>query len=177
MRLVKIELRDPNPFWNLHPIYLSKDKKESPMINIDALSDKQQEVINHSINAKFVRLIDLDGNLLEGNLSDINVFDGNTVSTEDINEEKDALPEIVSVTIPIEEEEDEEGQGEEEITEEVYENAKILLTKNGNTVKKTLRNLPNNTENLLFFHACLELEMNGHNREGIVLAIQSKITE
>ena len=55
------------------------------------------------------------------------------------------MPDFVSVTIDDDEEEEEEEENlPTEPSEEHIENAKILLGRNGNTIKKMIKNLNKN---------------------------------
>lgn len=155
------------------PISLQKDDDLSPMLDADLLTEHQAKVINMSVRNKEVLLLGADGEIING-LEHANVIEGNYVSTEDVPEEEDCLPDIVSVTIPIEEEDEEE---EEEITEDIKEEAKILLSKNGNTVRATISSLPSNSNSLLLLHACHDIELEGKNRSGILNVIQNKMME
>lgn len=174
MRSVKIKLREPNPFWIMKPISLQRDDDESPFINVDVLTERQTQVINMSVNNKEVFLIGPDNKVLDGGLEVANVFEGNFVSVDDVPEE-DQLPDIISVTVPLPEEEDEDTK--EEITEEIKENAKILLSQNGNTVRATIKSLPDGSNSLLLLHACHEFELDGKNRTGVLCEIQTKMME
>jgi hypothetical protein len=159
------------------PINLHGDKIVSPLINIDLLSDLQQDIINKSIKAKDIMLLDQDDNAIIGLLSDVNVIIGNNIDTSDIVEENnslDDLPEIVSVT----DDEPEEQETEEFSIPDVYfKHAQVLLKKNGNTVKKTLQAFENTEENLMLLHACLQEEIKDKNRSGVLSIIQSCISE
>jgi hypothetical protein len=175
MRLVRLKLREPTPFWILRPITLQKGKEFSPLLNIDNLTDDQKNTINRSVLAHEISLYDADGDLIEGTLANANKVYGNIVPVEDVPEEADVLPEIVSVTV--DEDEDEPEEDEEPITESHYEDARILVARNGNTVKKAISLLPKTEENLTLLHACLEVEAEGKSRDGVMYSIQKAISE
>ena len=63
------------------------------------------------------------------------------------------------------------------ITEEILKNARILLSKNGNTVKATVQGLDKSSENLVFLHALLGVEQEGKARSGVLNAIGEAIME
>lgn len=182
MRLVKLELRDA-PFWFLSNtsgtvlVALDRSKPVSNIFDADDLEDHFLNVINSSASHFEIEIIDSQNRKLRS-LNDAIFVDGDySVDLEDVvNLDASDFPEIVSVTINEEDEEE-----EEEIvlspTPEMIESAKILLERNGNTVKKTLRALQKTDSNLVFLRVCMESEYKGQNRHGVILAIQTMITE
>lgn len=179
MRLVKLELRDA-PFWFLHDIsgniflQLSDSKKETPFFDIDEIEDFFKDVINRSASILDIYIVDINGKRLR-NLQEATFVDGEySVDLEDTEVDQSDIPEIVSITIPDPVEEDEE---EISFTPKMLENAKILLERNGNTIKKSLRALPKTKENIMFLYACIEVEQSGQCREGILTTIQQYIME
>mgnify|MGYP005838220359 CR=1 FL=1 len=179
MRLVKLKLREPNPYWILNPIVLSQKDNISPFIDADKLPQKAIDAINKSVDSKVIFLLDNNGDIINGRINDINIFDCNHISADDLedSEEQDMIPEFISVTVPIEEEKDDEEDAVEEVSVEVKQNAKILLSKNGNTVKATIKSLPNDNDTLTLLHICHDLESSNKNRSGILKVIEQKIME
>lgn len=178
MRLVRLKLR-ASPFWNLPPIELSESQNTSPLLDVDLLSEDQQKVINKSLDYGEILLIGADGEKIKGNLGAVNMFDGNTVSSDDIEEYEDEMPEIVSVTA-IDEGGEEDGEEEKEGEgpgEEVLADAAVLLDRNGNTVKKAILSMSQSDENLMLLHACLLIEEAGKKRRGVLQSIEQAITE
>jgi len=184
MKLVRLKLRGSSPFWNMPPIRLYEKQETSPLINIDLLNDEQRSVINKSIKSQDIFLLDAEGKRIKGNLDDVKIVSEINISTEDIEEDLNLMPQLVSVTVDNksdtnideyeEEEEEEEGWT---ISEKYFEQAIILLKRNGNTVKKTVLAFKKSDNNLMLLHACLEKELKGKKRNSVTMAIQTKISE
>jgi len=158
------------------PIRLHDKHTVSPVVDIDLLTELQKNIINRSIQHHEICLLDADNKQLKGSLKDVNMINGNFVSTEDIEEEPETLPDMVSVTVGGETEET-EVEEDGAIKEEFFDEARILLKRNGNTIKKSLLALNNTDDNLMLLHACYEEEEKGKNRNGVLTTIQSKISE
>jgi hypothetical protein len=173
MRLVKFKLAD-SPFWFLGKVSLSQQNKSTELIDIDSFSDQDKKAIENSIRQFQIKVFDFEGNRIK-TIKDIGYINGElNVNLEDINKnEQDLMPEIVSITIDDNEEDDEEEIFPEDPTPEDLENAKILLSKNGNTVKKAIKQM----NNLLMLYACLTVENVGKNRNGIIDLLGKKIKE
>ena len=60
---------------------------------------------------------------------------------------------------------------------ELMDRAFLLLERNGNTVKSSLKKLPQTEDSLKFLETCLVLEKQGHNRKGIVNTITSLLVK
>ena len=179
MRLVKFRLAD-SPFWFLgNSIKLNQEHKVSEFINADSLSAEDIAIINKSIAIGQIRAYDPESRRLK-NIEDAGFIAGEfAVNIEDIeDDESDTIPEVFSMTISNEEDdEDEEDEEDEGPTEVDFDNAALLLNKNGNTVRKTIRSIPRTDEGLLLLHACLETEESGKNRAGIINIIKQSIME
>jgi hypothetical protein len=176
MRLVRLKLREPTPFWILKPINLQRGNPTSPMLNIDALTDKQKDVINKAVTNKEISLYDGDNNPVGGNLDRVNIVCGNLISVDDIEEEKELYPEIISVTTA----EDFDIFEEEKviaISTETYEKARVLLDRNGHTSKKMILSLKKSDNNLELLHACLEVESEDKKRVSVLRAIEASVSE
>lgn len=172
MRLVRLQLRGTCPFWILNPIRLHKDQETSPLLNIDLLTDKERDIINKSVKAKDIWLLDSQGSRINGTLEDIVRSITRVVSIEDIPIEEESMPEIVSVTA-----EDPEEEEEYIIDPRYFEEARILLKKHHSTIKKTVMALDLEDDNLMLLHACLHEETVGRQRAVIISALQKKISE
>jgi ABC-type transport system substrate-binding protein len=183
MKLIQIRLRKSVPFWFIgNLITLNQENEVSDFISIDSLNDDIRKVIDLSIYRQEINVFDYDGNIVK-KLDDTKYISGQfSVSTDDVSgndEENDLLPEMISVTM--DEQETEEKQVEEkrpvEPGEEDIENAKILLEQNGNTVKKTIKNITRTDDNLLLLRACLNEEQLNKNRKGIISTIKKILSE
>lgn len=154
------------PFWFLNEeIRLDQENNSSGFINIEDLSDEEKLTINLSLQKLHVFAFDAEKNRLPSLGSLIIEKPDLFVDIEDI-EEDDNLPEIISIT--------EEEIIEVKIEEEDYEEASLLLKKNGNTVKKTIKEIYPSKTNEGFLHACLELEKLGANRKSIMSVLLNK---
>jgi len=179
MRLVRLKLRGGCPFWNLSPIKLTQENPISPMINIDLLSEPQVELINKSYKYGEIAILGQDGIVVAGNLHTVNIVEGNYVSNDDVEEDLDTIPEIVSITIGEDgecEKLEEEFVEPEGPTDEDFDEAKILLNRNGNTAMKVIRTLEQSDKNLMLLHACLVVENENKSRSGVVHTIQQTIS-
>lgn len=172
MRLVSLKLSPQCPYWFLGDlIKLSPSNDSSEYINIDSLEDSLKEVLDNSIKCFDVRAFDHEGNRIT-KLKDVIVNAGHLdINIEDVKEELNELPEIISIT------EEEEVEEEEEIiiTNKDKEQAKFLLTKNGNTVKRTIKNIDLTDGNISFLLACFKLEQAKANRKSVVNILEEKI--
>jgi hypothetical protein len=186
MRLVKLELRDA-PFWflsdsttNIVFIALNFSSPLSGLIDIDSLEDNFVDVINSSASRLEISIVDSQNRRLRSLNEVIFLDEEHAVNTEDDPSlDVSDFPEIISVTVK--NDDDEEVEEEEEIccvlTPEIQENVKILLEKNGNTIKKMIKNLSKTKENLFFLENCVKTEKKCQNRQGIISALQTVITE
>ena len=158
----------------LKPIVLNREEEVSPLLNIDALTTKQKELIDYSVAQQEIYLLDSDDNILKQRIEEVKDSNPNFIPSKKPIEQNKAI-EIPSVTQPLEEEE--EIEESLVIDEEIYENVTLLLKQNGNTVKKTIKNLQKDKDTLLFLHACLELETKGQNRRSVISITQDKLME
>jgi hypothetical protein len=171
MKLIQIKLRDPNAFWLLTPITLKKGQEISPLINVDLLSDKQKELIMQSVLKHEIQLIDNKSSEVIPSFDAVKDSDFVAAKEKQVS---DSIPDFASVTEP---EVEPELEDDIEIPDDVYEEAGILLKKNGNTVKKTIKNLDFGTDTSLLLQACLELEIKGQQRKSIKAIIEKRIME
>ena len=176
MNLVRLKLRGDCKFWSLPPITLIPDRKISPVLNRDLLSREQKEIIDDSVAAQEIFMIGADNEeIIKATKQSIQANNSNQkIGTDDIEEDEEMMPEMVSMTVDNPDKEDEE---EEVQTELFLEEAKVLLGRNGNTVKKALKTLPKDSESLGLLHASLELEMKEGKRAGVISTIQQIISE
>jgi len=171
MRLVRIKLLE-SPFWFLSKaVKLDLLNPTSDFINIDSLSQEYIDIINRSVNASEIKIFDGEGARIR-DIKSVSFVSGDlAVSTEDVEEdETDYLPEMVSVTSSDEEEEEEDS----EPSDADFDAAKLLLNKNGNVVKKVLKEL-HGDEGLMILHACLLQEESDKNRPGVINSIEEAI--
>jgi hypothetical protein len=181
MRLARLKLIGMAPFWILNPIKLHPGNRISPLLDIDKLTPTQKDIIDKSILAREVILLSGDASqeVIPGTTDQIIMFDGNTVDTEDIPEEQDTIPEIISVTT-ISPEDLEEQAVEEDgwvIEKKFYDEADILLDKHHSTIIKYIKALPQEDDNLTLLHACEEVEREGKKRSSVLNAIETAISE
>jgi hypothetical protein len=181
MRLVQIQLRPSIPFWFIDNIVkLNQFNRVSDFINVNSLTGLTKEIIDLSIRQKQIFVLDYNGNRVKKLDEAIYIAGDMSVSIEDTKEDtdEDLIPEMVSVTTSInnkEEKEEKEEKPSLEPSEDHIENAKILLERNGNTIKKMIRNIKQTDDNLMVLHASLKLEAVDKNRSGILVAIQNAI--
>lgn len=100
-----------------------------------------------------------------------------SVDVSDVNKEEDEanFSGIESVTISDEEDEVEEEQIK--IEDRDLREANIFLNRNGNTVRKMIKNMPKSKDNLVLLHACLQVESSTRGRPGIIKQIEEAIDE
>jgi hypothetical protein len=182
MRLVKLELRE-SPFWFLSNssgesiIILNENKQISDFVNVDALPNHMKKIINQSSSQFEINILDFNGSRVK-TIEETSILNTEySVNTEDEVLDDSDLPEIISITTRDDEEEKEDIKTPVLPTPEVIENAKILLERNGNTIKKSLKALKKTDDNLDFLHLCAKLEHNGQNRQGVISAIQQLVME
>jgi hypothetical protein len=172
MRLVTIQLGADTPFWFLGEdgkVMLTYEKPDSGLVDIEALDEDDIKTINSGIRARYIKVFDEDQRrLFDLNLASLVNCEYN-VNTEDLEEPE--LPEIPSVTIR----EDSEEEEVLTISEKDYEEAEILLSKNGNTVKKSILQFSVSPNLIPFLTACLELEQAGKQRKAVLGALQEKL--
>jgi len=178
MKLFKVKLGD-SPFWFLNNIInLTMNDTVSGLLDIESLSFEEIETINKSASRIEIKIFDSENNRVK-NLNELGYFNGNfSVNTEDVKEDESSLmPEVFSVTIDNDEDEEDELEEDNTPSESDIENAKIFLSKNGNTIKKTIKQMKASNEQLVFLHACLMIEEEKLNRSGVIQTIQNKIAE
>jgi len=174
MRLVKISLGRETPFWFLGPISLNEKKKESDYIDVDALKEEDKKVINESVKRYSIRLWDVSGrrvNSVDEAVLNITNF---PIDTSDVEPEENLLPELISVTVsevvqptlPV---------SLEGPTETDVKDAKILIERKGNTIKKIIGEMVPDKRNMMVLMAAIDLEQADKNREGILRFIRETI--
>ena len=174
MRLVKIQLAD-SPFWFLGKLVnLTQENRMSDFLNVDSLPDEEKTIINKSARIGEIRIYDPENRRLK-TIDESDYISGEyAVDIDDIkDDESDTVPEVFSVTVNNDKDEDEDKNP----TKADYEEAQILLNKNGNTVKKIIKQIPKTTDGLLLLHACLETEKANQSRAGVVNTIEKCIVE
>jgi len=171
MRLIRIKLSQSTPFWMLNPIHLDSSNPQSPWLDVDRLSIKAKETINKSAFLGEISIEDHEKSEIKS-LKELVTTHGFTVDLNDIVEEEEVFPEVVSVTL-----EEEVKEEEIVISPEIYEEAKLILKKNGNTVRKIIKALSHTDETFSILSACLEMEQIDSNRNGIVKLLEQRLME
>jgi hypothetical protein len=172
MKLVKIKLSD-SPFWFLSKkLILNIETPFSSLLPVETFSEEEKIIINNSCRQGEIKLFDADGRRIN-NINDIVLFTGeSSVGTnDDIEDEKELFPEIVSVTSGAEKLKKDEPQ------EIDYENAELLLSRNGSTIKKTLKEITKDSEGVIFLQACFEIERLNKQRPNILKLLKNYIME
>jgi len=175
MRLVKIVLSPETPFWFLGPINLTEKKKESDYIDIDSLTNDDRKVINASALARSIRLLDVTGQRIHSTDECVLSKTAFSVDTSDIEEEEIPLPEIATVTVSDTPDPPALPVSLEGPTESDVKDAKILIERKGNTIKKIIKGMGPSKKNTLVLMAAEELEQTGKNREGILSCIRETL--
>lgn len=165
MRLLQLKLGEAN-FWFLNENIKLDINNRSSFIDINSLTDEEINAINSSLRSLLVYGFDLENNRITALQNLVLENTEFSINLEDEEEEDENAPEIVSIT-------DEREEEEIEIEEEDYEEAKILLSKNGNTVVKTLKEL--NDKKILT--ACLQIEQSNKRRKSILNVLIEKLEE
>jgi len=159
MRLVRVELRHTCPFWFLGPINLTPEKPISDIIDLDDIPKEVKKMILDSAGlGRQIKIVEEE--FSEG--GPIEVRGEEMVSLED-----DDLPEIQSATVS-----EPEGEKKElSYSLEDKEEASILLKKNGNSIRAAAKKM----KNASLILACLELEVKGKSRKGVITALQEAL--
>jgi hypothetical protein len=162
MRSIRLHLKPSVPFWILSSIRLDQTNPKSVLIDIDKLTQDHINIINRSVDSGEIFILDNEGKRVSS-IAEVERKTTFSVSTED--EDDSYMPKITSVTISIEEEEEEKESYDEE--------ALLVLSKNGNTLKKIISSMSNfSIENVKLLEAMLRIERNNKNRDGIIDAIK-----
>jgi hypothetical protein len=164
MRLVKISLGRDIPFWFLGAIKLNTERKETEFFDIDSLSDEEKKVVNISAKQYVVRLWDTLGQRIPSIDETVLTKADYPIDTDDINDEEISIPEIATITVS----EKTELPKVEVPSEEDIKDAKILIKRNGNTIKKIVQAMEQNSKNLMVLTVAEELELEGKNRQGLL---------
>jgi hypothetical protein len=161
-------------FWFLdNLIKLTLQDPVSDFINVDTLPHEQKTIINKSAKCGDIKIFDPEKRRLKST-DDADYISGEfAVDINDIeDDETDTVPEVFSVTVNEEVVEEDFSP-----TETDFENARLLLIKNGNTVRKAIKKIPVTRNGLLLLHACLEVEGQNKERVGIIDLIKQKLAK
>ena len=176
MQKIKLKLVSSTPFWFMGDFRLD-DANTEKIITLEDLTRPELETINRSLSRHNIKAFNSDGEELKelhvgGKVKTIDI------STEDVfdKELEDSFDlEVISATVPLEEEVEEEP---EEITEELLAEAVMFINKNANTVKRMIRTMPLDTSDIkLYLLAICEAEKNTRNRPGILKEAELKLSE
>ena len=195
MDIVRIKLMKPNSFWFLNDLHLGPGNILSPPFDLDEAESKIKEKIVRAENDfRVIKVIRQP----EGTVPMLNINTDSTVRFElpksmprgvrMMNEKKaeekteatllapqgpeaeTEMPELKSITL----EPEPEPEIEETLpSEQDFDNAKALLARNGNTIKKVIRTLDKPAQEIkAFLLACLEVERTGKNRKGTIACLE-----
>lgn len=164
-KLIRLELGSDSIFWFWRDIRLSPWERQSPIFNLEGISDTDIEVLDKSIRRLLVAAYDQYGNRLTKITDTIE-----TNAEIDDNEEdgEDYAIEVVSATCA-----EEEPEEEIKATEEDFKEAEIILSKNGNTARRTIEKLLVDLSNKGLVLALAELEKNNAQRVSVLKAINT----
>jgi hypothetical protein len=166
MNLIKLKIYGGRTFWRLGTLLLTNTNPISSLIDIDNLLPIQKEIINKSIRYGEIRILDADNNVIAGDLNGIkNIITSSRIIPGE--EVEDDIPEINCVTVS-----DKEDEEEKPIPQEAIDEAKIILSKNQNTIKKILSVLTD----VDILNACYIQEKLGKARKNIVDLIEERIS-
>ena len=173
MRLIKIKLSRSTPVWILNPIHLTEKNPESPFIEVDLLTPHQKDIIQSSRENGEILIFNKDDNPILS-IDDIKPDGEYAVNIADVID-KETIK-INAVTVHVEEEVEAEEENVEP-SEADFEYAKMILNKNGNTVKKVIASFTKTKETIALLDAFLQEETKGRNRNGIICSIKERIKE
>lgn len=206
MRVVRVKLVKPNSFWFMNNLRLGPEDPVSEPFDWDALDFVSKDKIEKAAN-KFglVKILDQpDGTapvfVVEKSKPASYVFPRKQVvrraikekaqETESLEAAEDEQPQepdegLGIRTITMDESESEElsepdpPEIEETVpTEEDYEDARSLLKRNGNTVKRLIRDMSKPANEMrAFLLACLEVEKKDKKRKGTITALEEAYLE
>lgn len=175
MRLVKVSLENNVPYWFFEErnIYLTPKVKTSDLFDIDDLELEAFDKLKKSIQRGKIKAFDIEGALvLELNKHKlIGGWTDKNDEFEDVQIPEEDLPDIISVTCDSEEEEEEE----EPITDKDREEARVLLNKNGNTVRRTIETFNITKDSIGIIKACLEIETQERRRASVIKAAKERL--
>lgn len=183
MRLIKIQLGSESFIWTHGDIVLTQTNPESPLIDFDSLTEEDKKIIIFARNR-------LEISIKNENNEKIDTFEENKINSkcisvdiDDVEPEEDKeLEEILNINcVTVGEEPEnikEKEQEKEELDNKILEEAKALLNKNGNTVKKTISNL-DITDDYFYklINSCYNLEVKGKKRKSVLVEIGKKLGE
>lgn len=174
MRYIQIQLYEAS-FWGIPEIDLFLcDKSMSPIVDLKTLEKHFYDTIKESYKTRKIKILDIDNNKIA--MPAYEQIDSNIADISDTEEdEEEVIYDIVSVTVSDKEDELEKTTIEPSVKD--YEKANILLTKNGNTIRKIIKNLNIVDSSLLLLVALKELEEQNKNRVGVLKEINSKLGE
>lgn len=164
--IVKLEISKDNQFWFLKNIKLVRGSCDSAYIEIASLSDEDKRIIDKSSQFMEIKLFDTFGNRVR-KIDDIKIVncEGN-VDLSDIEDyEEDLIPKMICVT----DEEVKEKKTLRTSSELDINNAKILVSRNANVIKKIVNsNSIENEDHLVLIKTALDIELKNRNRKNVV---------
>lgn len=164
MHIVRLQLTRLGTYWFFDNINLTPAEPTSKPFDLDLVSEEVRKNILRSAND--FHIIDLieEKTITEAEfkLANPNGLEGFKLMEEDV---------VISVTVSNEAEEP-PPVIKVEPTERDYEEARLLLEKNGNTVTKSLRNLDLGQDIKPFLLACIEVEKNNRKRTSVLSTLE-----
>lgn len=191
MNIVRIQLVKPNSFWFLNDLHLGPGNSLSEPFDLDTASPNVRAKINKaSEELRVIKLViqpegtkptlDINKNSAPRYELPRHRFNNPNINiARDLEEPQPAIPELPclddkepempelkSFTVEVEPEPEIE---ETNPSDQDFIDARILLSKNGNTIKKVIRNMEKSSSEMkAFLLACIEVEKQGKKREGTI---------
>lgn len=206
MHVVRIRLIKSNSFWFLNNLRLGPENSVSDPIDLDALDNRTRDKIEKAEESfGLIKVIPQPEGVKPTfeveksspvsyalpryrSISKIVKDKAKQVEEKEPPEkpesESEEFPEIQSVTVEEDSVTEEISEPEEpeikkvEPTEEDFEEARLLLKQNGNTVKRVLRHMDKPADEAKrFLLACLEVEKDRKKRKGTIATLEEAYLE
>lgn len=165
MHIVRLQLTRVGTYWFFDNINLTPAEPTSKPFDLDLVSEEVRKNILRSVNDfHIIDLIEVkDIAEPEFKLANPNGLEGFQLREDDdvvvsvtVSDEVEEPPPIIRV----------------EPTDKDYEEARLLLDKNGNTVTKSLRSLDVTQEIKPFLLACIEVEKKNRKRTSVLSTLE-----
>jgi len=171
MSIIRFALEKTSNFCYLDPIILNSENRFSPPLSTEDIGREHLDILNKAIDNNEIYLIDKNNKRIPGLIEELTEFNCFEI---DYNEEPVNTTdefEVFSATVELDKEdmcEEVEALPEKED----FESAEFLLSKNGNTVKKSILSLDlDNSSHKLLLIACREIELDNKKRKSVMNAI------
>lgn len=170
MRFVQLKLKEAS-FWGIPDVNLFiYGDMVSDVVDLQSIGNTSYGIIKESYDKKQICVLDLSGNVIALPTKEEIVSDKCDIS--DFEDDTEEEFNVVSVTIP-----NEESNKKPEPSVEHYEKAEIILLKNGNTIRKIIKNLKLSQESFFVLMALKEIESQDKQRKGVLKEIDIKMGE